>query len=60
MRITVVLKSGIEFEVNCSGFKFVRDRQGKVIGIDISGITGKRPPDFELSDVAKIVQKAPY
>ena len=44
MRITLVLKSGVEFEVNCSSFKLIRNGQGKVIGID----------------VAKIVQKAPY
>lgn len=60
MWITLVLKSGMEFEVNCSSFKLIRNGQGKVIGIDISGITGKRPPDFEFSDIAKIVQRAPY
>lgn len=60
MWITFVLKSGMEVEVNCSSFKLIRNGQGKVIGIDISGITGKRPPDFEFSDIAKIVQRAPY
>lgn len=56
MTISIVLKSGLVFDVKCTEFTLKRDGLGNVVGYDIKGITGSKPIYVDFEQVAAIVR----
>lgn len=56
MTISIVLKSGLVFDVKCTEFTLTRDAHGNVVGYDIKGITGSKPIYVDFEQVAAIVR----
>ncbi len=56
MSIRIILKSGIEFTVNCDKFTLNKNGFGKITGYDISGITENKPVYLDFDEVAAIIR----
>ena len=56
MSIRIILKSGVEFTVNCDKFTLNKNGLGKITGYDISGITENKPVYLDFDEVAAIVR----